>query len=133
MPAEPPQGAQTPKPAALERAVRSEILALIDQARGKVAQWAATGDTALMEAARGAIQQASDQAWAGGADRTVTSALAGALRLADAGLQGRADPHLLDVSLAAAKAVLSADQGRRAMREALAEAVNDAAEARSSG
>lgn len=129
MPAE-PAGA---KPATMERAVRAEILALIDEARGKVANWASTGDTALMEAARAAIQRASDQAWAGHADRAVTGALAGALRLADAGLMGRADPHLLDVSLAAARAVLSADQGRRAMREALAEAVNDAAAARSAG
>lgn len=128
-----PAEAAQPKAAALDRAIRAEILALIEDARGKVAQWAASGDTALMEAARATIQRASDQAWSGHADRTVTSALAGALRLADAGLQGRADPHLLDVSLAAARALLSADQGRRAMREALAEAVNDAAEARSAG
>jgi CheY-like chemotaxis protein len=129
MPAESAQ----PKASPLERIVRSEILALIEEGREKVAHWASTGDTALMAAARAAIQNASDRASAAGADRTVSSALAGALRLADAALLGRADPHLLDVGLAAARAVLSADQGRRAMREALAEALNDAAQARSAG
>jgi CheY-like chemotaxis protein len=128
-----PTDAAPAKSTQLARAVRSEILALIDEARGKVARWAATGDTALVEAARNAIQRANDHAWSGGADRAVTGALAGALRLAEAGLLGRADPHLLDVTLAAARAVLAADPTRRAMREALAEAVNDAAEARSTG
>jgi CheY-like chemotaxis protein len=115
----------------LERTARAAVMAAIDEARAKVARWSETGDTALAEGARGAVERASDAAWTGHADPAVTRALAGALRIAEAAALGRADPHVLDVSLAAARAVLAAGQARKAMREALAEAVAEVAESRS--
>ena len=132
-PAPKPEPAPEGAPRSLDAIARAGILAAIDEARAKVSGWAQTGDTTLIEGARTAIQRASDQAWTGGADPAVTQALKAALRLVEASLLGRADPHVLDVSLAAARAVLSAGSGRRAMREALAEAVAEVAESRSAG
>lgn len=123
-----PQGA--PAKTGLDRAARAAIFLAVEQARGLVAQWEALGDPALVANARGLIQTASEQALAGGGDVALVRALAGALRLSEAALQGRADPHLLDVTLAAARALLAPGDGRGAMREALAEAVNEAAEKR---
>lgn len=117
---------------ALERAARTRMLAAIDEARALVQRWADVGDTTLIEGARAAIERASDAAWTGGADPALTQALTGALRLAEAAAMGRADPDIVAMSLTAARAVLSAGPARHAMREALADAVSDAADSRRS-
>jgi CheY-like chemotaxis protein len=123
-----PEGA--PAKGGFDRAARGAILLAVEQARGLVAQWEAHGDPTLVANIRTLIQTAGDRALAGGADMALIRALAGSLRLAEAAMQGRADPHLLDVTLAAARALLAPGDGRGAMREALAEAVNEAAEKR---
>jgi CheY-like chemotaxis protein len=119
-----------PAKTGLDRAARAEVFLAVEQARSLVAQWETAGEPALIANARTLIQTAGERALAGGGDVALVRALAGALRLAEAALQGRADPHLLDVTLAAARALLAPGDGRMAMREALAEAVNEAAESR---
>jgi CheY-like chemotaxis protein len=116
-----------------ECASRATLLAAIDEARAKIAGWAASGDTTLIEDARDALERASDTAWTCGGDLTLARALGGVMRLIEAAASGRADPHVLDVSLAAARALLSSDKGSSAIREALAEAVSEVAESRSGG
>lgn len=114
----------------LDRAGRTAILLAVEQARSLVTQWEATGDPSLVASAIPIIESAHGQAVAGGGDLALVRALSGALRLAEAAQLGRADPHLLDVTLAAARALLAPADGRTAMREALAEAVSEAAEKR---
>ncbi|HWA21711.1 MAG TPA: response regulator [Caulobacterales bacterium] len=116
-----------------ERASRAILLAAIDEGRAKIAGWAASGDTTLIEDARDALERASDTAWTGGGDLTLARALGGVMRLIEAAASGRADPYVLDVSLAAARALLFSDKGGSAIREALAEAVSEVAESRAGG
>lgn len=118
-------------PVSADRASRTILLTAIDTARAKIAGWAASGDTTLIDDARDALERASDTAWTSGGDLTLARALSGIMRLLEAAANGRADPHVLDVSLAAARALLSAEKGRNAMREALAEAVSEVADSRS--
>jgi hypothetical protein len=113
-----------------ERASRTLLLAAIDEARAKIGAWAASGDTTLIHDARDALERASDSAWTGGGDLTLARTLGGVMRLFDAAAGGRADPHVLDVSLAAVRALLSSDKDRTAIREALAEAVSEVADSR---
>ncbi len=113
-----------------ERVSRAALLAAIDEARAKIAGWASSGDTTLIEDARNALERASDTAWTTGGDLTLARALSGVMRLLEAADQGRADAAVLDVSLVAARALLAADKGRLAMREALAEAVSHVADKR---
>jgi CheY-like chemotaxis protein len=115
-----------------ERASRTLLLAAIDEARAKINAWAASGDTTLIHDARDALERASDNAWTGGGDLTLARTLAGVMRLFDAAAGGRADPHVLDISLSAARALLSSDKDRTAIREALAEAVSEVADSRGS-
>jgi CheY-like chemotaxis protein len=113
-----------------ERASRTILLSAIDEARAKINAWAASGDTTLIHDARDALERASDNAWTGGGDLTLARTLGGVMRLFDAAAGGRADPHVLDVSLAAARALLSSGKDRTAIREALAEAVTEVADSR---
>lgn len=117
-------------PFKLDPATRGQILAGVDEARACVARWAETGETQQIDLARAAIDRASETAWASGADEVLARALAAAARLMDAAKAGAADPHVLDVSLSAARAVLSAPHARGAMRQALAEAVDEVASLR---
>jgi CheY-like chemotaxis protein len=112
-----------------ERVSRAALLAAIDEARAKIEGWASSGDTTLIEDARDALERATDTAWTTGGDLTLARALAGVTRLLDAATHGRADATVLDVSLAAARALLS-EKGRVAMREALADAVSNVADKR---
>ncbi|MEJ0024262.1 MAG: hypothetical protein WDN76_13280 [Alphaproteobacteria bacterium] len=59
---------------------------------------------------RDALERASDSAWTGGGDLTLARTLAGIMRLFESAVGGRADPHVLDVSLSAARALLSLRQ-----------------------
>jgi two-component system chemotaxis response regulator CheY len=114
----------------MDRNARAQILAGIDEARARITRWAETGDPTLVDAARAAIERASQAAWSAGADDVLTRALAGALRLTDAARAGHADAHVVQVSLAAARAVLGAPKTRNSMRQALVEALSEVADQR---
>ena len=121
-----PRGA----PVTLDRTVRTQILAAVDEARARISRWSQTGEPALLDAGRAAIERASDAAWTAGADDTLKRALAASIRLTDAARAGHADPHILTVSLSAARAILAAPTNRNSMRQALAEAVSEIADQR---
>lgn len=113
----------------LDRAARTAILLAVDEARGHAARWAASGTPVMLGAAHDAVARAIATAGAS-ADPALTQSLEGALRLIGVARAGHADPRILDVTLSAVRAVLSAPKARNAMRQALAEAVSEAAETR---
>jgi CheY-like chemotaxis protein len=114
----------------LDAHTRALVLGGVDEARAAVARWADTGETAQLDLARAAVERASETAWTAGADEALTRALAASVRLTEAAKLGAADPQVLELSLKAARAVLSAPGARNAMRQALAEAVAEVANMR---
>ena len=116
--------------APLDRAGRALILASINEARAHFARWGESGAPTLLDAGRSALETAMNAAIQGKADETLTRALASTIRLTDAARSGLADQHVLDVSLVAARAVISAPGARNSMRQALAEAVSEVADMR---
>jgi CheY-like chemotaxis protein len=114
----------------LDTQTRAHVLGGVDEARAAVGRWADTGETAQIDIARAAVERASETAWSAGADEALTRALAASIRLIEAAKQGAVDTHVLELSLKAARAVLSAPTARNAMRQALAEAVTEIAHMR---
>lgn len=112
----------------MDRSTRTEIIAAISECRMAIHRWSESGEPKMLESARSALEKAYDTAWTAKADDALVQALAGTMRLAEAARNGLADRKVLDVSLAAARAVLSASGARASMRQALAEAVNEAAD-----
>lgn len=108
---------------------RDELCGVIDDARMALALWAADNAEAQARLA-GTIEKAVSLAAANGADISILQALSAAQKVADAFTRGRTDARTLDACLMATKAMLSAEPQRRAMREALAEAVAELAFAR---
>jgi two-component system chemotaxis response regulator CheY len=125
-----PRRRKTDALAAMDRAQRAMILGCINEARAHFARWGESGAPTLLDAGRIALDKAMTAAIQAKADETLTRAIAGAIRLTDAARIGLADQHVLDVSLVAARAVISAPSARNSMRQALAEAVSEVADIR---
>jgi CheY-like chemotaxis protein len=105
---------------------RDELSGVIEDARMALALWAPENAEAQARLA-GAIEKAVMLATTHGADIAIHQALAAAQKVADAFVRAKTDARTLDACLIATKAMLSAEPQRRAMREALADAVSELA------
>jgi hypothetical protein len=108
---------------------RDELSGVLEDARMALALWAPENAEAQARLA-GAIEKAVGLATANGADIAILQALAAAQKVAGAFVRAKTDARTLDACLMATKAMLSAEPQRRAMREALADAVAELAFAR---